>query len=114
MAALVARLDRRMSFSLAVTDRELYVSIGAETLTGAGASRDRLTCETSVLLYRLVALAADSCDPCGRRGIQARRGWRLPLGGEPASALFRALLVLTVIIVTARLWASVRRSASQR
>ena len=34
VAALVARLDRRMSFSLAVNERELYVSIGAETLTG--------------------------------------------------------------------------------
>ena len=34
VAALVARLDRRMSFSLAVTDRELYISIGSETLTG--------------------------------------------------------------------------------
>ena len=34
VAALVARLDRRMSFSLAVTERELYVSIGTETLTG--------------------------------------------------------------------------------
>jgi uncharacterized protein YaeQ len=32
---LVARLDRRMSFALSVTDRELTVSIGAETLTGA-------------------------------------------------------------------------------
>lgn len=34
VAALVARLDRRMSFSLAVTERELYVSIGTETLAG--------------------------------------------------------------------------------
>lgn len=34
VAALVARLDRRMSFSLAVNERELYVSIGTETLTG--------------------------------------------------------------------------------
>jgi len=31
---LVARLDRRMSFALSVTDRELTVSIGTETLTG--------------------------------------------------------------------------------
>jgi uncharacterized protein YaeQ len=35
VSALVARLDRRMSFSLAVTDRELYVSIEADTLTGS-------------------------------------------------------------------------------
>ena len=34
VGALVARLDRRMSFALSVTDRELTVSIGAETLTG--------------------------------------------------------------------------------
>ncbi|MCX6551743.1 MAG: YaeQ family protein [Acidobacteria bacterium] len=31
---LVARLDRRVSFALSVTDRELTVSIGTETLTG--------------------------------------------------------------------------------
>ncbi len=35
VAALVAKLDRRMSFSLAVNQRELCVSIGAETLGGA-------------------------------------------------------------------------------
>jgi uncharacterized protein YaeQ len=34
IAALVARLERRVAFSLSVTDRELYVSIGADTLTG--------------------------------------------------------------------------------
>jgi uncharacterized protein YaeQ len=33
--ALVARLDRRMAFGLSVADRELYVSIGTETLNGA-------------------------------------------------------------------------------
>lgn len=32
--ALVARLDRRIAFALSITDRELYVSIGSETLTG--------------------------------------------------------------------------------
>jgi uncharacterized protein YaeQ len=31
---LVARLDRRMSVALSVTDRELTISIGTETLTG--------------------------------------------------------------------------------
>lgn len=31
---LVARLDRRMSFALSITDRELTVSIGTDTLTG--------------------------------------------------------------------------------
>jgi uncharacterized protein YaeQ len=31
---LVARLDRRVGFSVSVTDRELYVTIGADTLTG--------------------------------------------------------------------------------
>ena len=34
VGALVARLERRMAFSLSVTDRELYVSIGADNLTG--------------------------------------------------------------------------------
>jgi uncharacterized protein YaeQ len=34
VSQFAARLDRRMSFSLSVTDRELYVSIGTETLTG--------------------------------------------------------------------------------
>ena len=35
VSALVARLDRRMGFGLSVADRELYVSIGTETLNGA-------------------------------------------------------------------------------
>jgi uncharacterized protein YaeQ len=32
--ALVERLERRVAFNLSVTDRDLYVSIGAENLTG--------------------------------------------------------------------------------
>jgi uncharacterized protein YaeQ len=35
VGALVARLERRVAFSVSITDRELYISIGAETLTGA-------------------------------------------------------------------------------
>ena len=34
LAALVARLDRRMNFDLAVSERTLYLSLGDETLTG--------------------------------------------------------------------------------
>ncbi len=34
LAALVARLDRRMNLDLAVSERTLYVSLGDETLTG--------------------------------------------------------------------------------
>src|SRR6185295_19336082 len=34
IAALVARLDRRIAFSVSINERELYVSIGADTLTG--------------------------------------------------------------------------------
>ena len=34
IAQVAQRLDRRMSFSLSVTDRELLLSIGSETLTG--------------------------------------------------------------------------------
>lgn len=34
VATLVARLDRRMAFALSVADRELYLSLGAETLSG--------------------------------------------------------------------------------
>lgn len=34
LAALVARLDRRMELDLAVSDRTLYLSLGEETLTG--------------------------------------------------------------------------------
>ena len=34
VAALAARLERRMDLALSVSGRELYVSIGAETLTG--------------------------------------------------------------------------------
>jgi uncharacterized protein YaeQ len=35
VAALVERLERRVAFSVAVTDRELFVAIGTENLTGA-------------------------------------------------------------------------------
>jgi uncharacterized protein YaeQ len=34
IAAFVARLDRRMSFDLAVSDRTLYLSLGDDTFTG--------------------------------------------------------------------------------
>jgi uncharacterized protein YaeQ len=34
LTALVARLDRRMAFALSVSERELFVSLGSETLTG--------------------------------------------------------------------------------
>ena len=34
LAQLAVRLERRMAFSLSVTDRELYLSIGSDTLTG--------------------------------------------------------------------------------
>ena len=34
IAQVAARLDRRMSFSLSVTDREMLLSIGIDTLTG--------------------------------------------------------------------------------
>jgi hypothetical protein len=32
--ALVARLERRVAFSLSVAERELYLSIGTDNLTG--------------------------------------------------------------------------------
>ena len=35
VAALVSRLERRVAFSVSVTDRELFVSIGPDTLTGS-------------------------------------------------------------------------------
>jgi uncharacterized protein YaeQ len=35
ISQLAARLDRRMTFAMSVTDHELYVSIGSDTLTGA-------------------------------------------------------------------------------
>jgi uncharacterized protein YaeQ len=34
LGGLAARLERRMAFNLAVSDRDLYLSIGADTLTG--------------------------------------------------------------------------------
>jgi uncharacterized protein YaeQ len=34
LGALTTRLERRMAFSLSIDDRELYLSIGSETLTG--------------------------------------------------------------------------------
>ncbi len=35
VSALVARLERRVAFSLSIADRELYLSIGGDNLTGA-------------------------------------------------------------------------------
>jgi uncharacterized protein YaeQ len=35
VSALVARLERRVAFSLSIADRELYLSLGADNLTGA-------------------------------------------------------------------------------
>ena len=35
VAALAARLDRRLAFSASITDREFYISGGTDTLTGA-------------------------------------------------------------------------------
>ena len=35
VSAVIARLDRRMAFALSVAGRELNLSIGTETLTGA-------------------------------------------------------------------------------
>jgi uncharacterized protein YaeQ len=34
LAALASRLERRMAFSLSISERELYVSVGSATLTG--------------------------------------------------------------------------------
>jgi len=34
IAALAARLERRMAFSLSINEREIYLSIGTDTLTG--------------------------------------------------------------------------------
>ena len=35
IAALAARLERRMAFSLSINEREIYLSVGTDTLTGA-------------------------------------------------------------------------------
>lgn len=35
LAGLTGRLERRMAFSLSVTDRDLYLSIGSDSLTGS-------------------------------------------------------------------------------
>jgi hypothetical protein len=34
VSALVARLERRVAFSVSISDRELYVSIGSEQISG--------------------------------------------------------------------------------
>ncbi len=34
IGSLASRLDRRMAFALSISERELFVSIGTETLTG--------------------------------------------------------------------------------
>ncbi|HXC79692.1 MAG TPA: YaeQ family protein [Candidatus Acidoferrum sp.] len=44
VAALVARLERRVAFSLSVTDRELYLSIGQVNLTGTVVRLNREVC----------------------------------------------------------------------
>jgi uncharacterized protein YaeQ len=41
VSALVARLERRVAFSLSVTGRELYLSIGRDNLTGRVVRLDR-------------------------------------------------------------------------
>jgi uncharacterized protein YaeQ len=41
VAALVARLERRLAFSVSIAERELFVSIGADTLTGSVVSLTR-------------------------------------------------------------------------
>jgi uncharacterized protein YaeQ len=43
VSALVARLERRVAFSVSITDRELYVSIGGDTLTGRVVRLNRTT-----------------------------------------------------------------------
>jgi uncharacterized protein YaeQ len=39
VAALAARLQRRMDFDLSVSERHLYLSLGAETLSGSVEAR---------------------------------------------------------------------------
>ena len=41
ITALAERIDRRMAFGLSITDRDLYISIGSDTLTG-GVTRHRI------------------------------------------------------------------------
>jgi uncharacterized protein YaeQ len=41
LSALVLRLERRLAFSLSVSGRELYLSIGPDTLTGSVVRLDR-------------------------------------------------------------------------
>ena len=42
VSALVARLERRMGFSLSISDRELDLSIGTDQLTGGVVSADQV------------------------------------------------------------------------
>ena len=35
VTALAAKLERRMAFAVSINERELYMSVGADTLTGA-------------------------------------------------------------------------------
>jgi hypothetical protein len=48
IAALGSRLDGRMAFALSVSGRELFVSIGAETLTGRVARRKGKSCPSGI------------------------------------------------------------------
>ncbi|MGH7268137.1 MAG: YaeQ family protein [Candidatus Rokuibacteriota bacterium] len=47
--AVAARLERRMAFTLSVSDRQLYLSVGADTLAG-GVSRFAWKSETRAFL----------------------------------------------------------------
>jgi uncharacterized protein YaeQ len=43
VAALVERLERRVAFSVSIGDRELYISIGADNISGAVTRLERTT-----------------------------------------------------------------------
>ncbi len=60
LAAFVARLDRRMNFDLAISDRTLYLSLGEDTLTGAVNERRIVTCRSAAVAALATARRAGS------------------------------------------------------
>ena len=69
VSALVARLERRMGFSLSINDRELYLSIGTDQLTGGVCSADHANPDApaQVGVFPQLALDLHSCFDSGLR-----------------------------------------------
>ena len=64
VSALVERLERRVAFSLSVTDRELYLSIGSDTYGRRRASEPRLGTGRRRTQFRTVSRTVQQPSRC--------------------------------------------------